>query len=365
MRYKYLICLAKVLTALLFTYPAAADIYDPGNDIENSFAEAIDSDDLMKTPAIEAMANLVKDFNKESAVEEAPLINGLSSMKEILFYARGKLDPNTKLESDLLESIDSVWRQLSGGIPQDQLARPTNWEIDSNDFTVNLIPNERVLDFKSTYLENIPSSPDAYRKAIDALGILVLTHQTMNYIKRKAALDKIGSVAEKRKAQWQVYFDESISQWPWELAFVNGPIYERKLKNEKGLGPVPDWQVIVLHPDVALEYVSGAVDGDQLKPALMVEIIGANFWSWENGAKQKGPWGLPVPLGISLIATFTDRADTDDWGYGGVIHLNHIYNIGATVRDGDTGFFVSVNLAELFENERKKAEEYLTMVGLK
>lgn len=364
MRYKYLACLAAIINTLLFAYPANANIYDPGNDIGNSFAEAIDRDDLMKTPAIAATANRVAEFNKESDVGEPRLINGLSSIKEILFFARDKLDPNIKLEADLLASIDSVWRQLSGGSPQNQLIRPTHWQIDPNDFTVNLIPNERVLDFKATYLDKVPSSPDAYRQAIDTLGILVLTSQTMNYIKRKPALEKIGAIAEKRNAQWQAYFDKSIPQWPWELSLVNGPIYERTLKNEKGLGEVPEWQMILLHPDMALEYVSGAADGDQLKPALMVELIGANFWSWQNGAKQKGPWGLPIPLGIGLITTFTDREDTDDWGYGGVIHLNHVYNIGTTVRDGDIGFFVSVNLAKLFEIKGKKAEKYLNMVGL-
>jgi hypothetical protein len=364
MRCKFYIYSTTVFAVFFFACVAVADIYDQGTDIETSFAEAIENDDVISTPGIQKTANLVKDFNDESADGGMRLINGLSSLKEILFYARMKLSPNSTLEADLLNSIESVWRQLSGSKQQNALIRATNWEIDQNDFTVNLIPDERTLDFKTTYLDKAPMSPDAYRNAIDTLGILQLTHQTMDYINRKAALGRIGAIASERKAQWQVYFDESIPQWPWELALVNGPIYGNKLKHEKGLGKLPDWQLIVAHPEVALEYVDGAADGDQLKPALMVELVGADFWSWKDGAKQKGPWGSPIPLGLGLVATFTDRADSDDWGFGGIIHFNHIYNIGATFRGSDTGIFVSVNLAKLFENKSKKAEKYFDMVGL-
>lgn len=364
MRYKFFIYLTTVLAVFVFACTAAADIYDPGVDIETSFAEAIDNDAVFKTANIQETANLVQEFNDESATSEARLVNGLSSMKEVVYYARRKLDPETPLEADLLKSIDSAWRQLSGSQPINDLSRATNWVIDQNEFTVTLLPNERILNFKATYLDQAQSSPDTYRNAIDSLGVLLLTQRTLNYINRKPALEKIGSVARKRKAQWQVYFDESIPQWPWELAFVNGPIYKHTLEHEMGLGKLPDWQLIVVHPDVALEYVAEAADGDQFKPALMVEILGANFWTWEGGAKQKGPWGLSTPLGAGFVATFADRADSDDWGFGGVIHINHIYNIGATVRDGDTGFFVNVNLAKLLENKRQKANTFLNMVGL-
>jgi len=364
MKLQKFLYLTIVIGAIFFACVAAADIYDPGNDIETSFADAIEGDALTNTPSIQKTANLVKDFNDEAAEGEKRLVNGLSSFKEIVFYSRGKLDPNTPLEADLLNSIESVWRQLSGSEPQNELIRATNWKIDQNDFTVKLIPNELFLNFKTTYLDKVPFQPDFYTKAIDALGILKLAEDTMNYVKRKAALEKIGAVARERKAQWQVYFDKSLPQWPWELALVNGPIYGNTLKHEKGLGKIPDWQLIVAHPDVALEYVGGASDGDQFSPALMIEIIGANFWSWKDGAKQKGPLGFPIPLGMGFITTFADRADADDWGFGGVIHFNHVYNVGATFRGSDTGIFVSVNLAKLFENKSKKAQEYLDIVGL-
>ncbi|MCP4451351.1 MAG: hypothetical protein GY809_07815 [Planctomycetes bacterium] len=353
-----------VFSVSFFACTAVADIYDPGTDVEASFAEVIDNDAVTHTPSIQETANLVRKFNDETADGAQRLINGLSSFKEIVFYARRTLNPNSPLEVDLLKSLESVWQQLLGSSPQDELSRPTNWRIDQDDFAVNLIPNERVLNFKTAYLDRVTLSSDAYRKAIDSIGILLLTQQTLDYVKRKDALERIGAVARERTARWEVYLDQSIPQWPWELAFVNGPIYEYTLKHEKGLGRVPEWQLIVAHPDVALEYVGGATDGDQFKPALMIEIIGADFWSWETGAKQKGPLGLPFPLGAGLVATFTDRANSDDWGLGGVIHINHIYNLGATVRGSDTGIFFSVNLAKLFEDKRKKADKYLRMAGL-
>jgi hypothetical protein len=367
MRRNLYISLTTVFAVFFFACVAAADIFNPGTDVETSFAEAIDSDAVFNTPSIKKIGEQVELFNKENASGEERINNGMNSFKQMKEYARQKLDPGVKLENDLLKSIEDVFNQLWGLSLQNELLRPTNWDIDRNDFRVNLIKNElneRVLDFKTTYLDKVSSSPDAYRNAIDSLGILLLTHRTLNYINRKVALEQVGAVAREREAQWQIYFNESIPQWPWELAFVNGPIYKYTLKNEKGLGKVPDWQLIVAHPDVALEYVDGAADGDQFRPALLVEIVGADFWSWEDGAKQKGPWGLPFPLGAGLVATFSDRGESEDWGFGGVLHINHIYNIGATFRGSDTGIFVSVNLAKLFENKRSKADKYLNIVGL-
>jgi len=364
MRRKRYITLTIVSSVLFSVCVEAADIYDYGTDIEGSFAEAIDDDAVTNTPNIRETAKLVNKLLDEDDDGDLRLRDGLRALKEIMFYARRTLDPiNNVLEADLLESIEGVWGQLSGSRPQNPLSRATNWEINQDNFTVNLIPGKRVLDFKITYLDKVASSPGEYRKAIDSLGILLLTSHTLNYINRKEALKKIGAVARERRAQWQVYFDESIPQWPWELGLVNGPIYEHTLKHEKGLGKVPDWQLIVAHPDVALEYVDGAADGDQFRPSLMVEIVGVDFWSWEHGAKQKGPWGLPIPVGAGFVATFADRADSKDWGFGGVIHINHTYNIGATFRGSDKGIFFSVNLAKLFEDKRKKADKYLSLAG--
>ncbi|MDF7801597.1 hypothetical protein P4C99_19120 [Pontiellaceae bacterium B1224] len=346
---------------------ASADIYNYGTDVESAFAEAIDDDNdaLFETASLSNVSASVFQFNDEDVKDNiVRLENGLSSMKEIVFYAREKLDSSVELEGDLLEAIESVWRQLSGSAATNILIRPTSWEIDGDSFVLELGPQEQILNFQTTYLDNVASAPAAYTNAIDTLGILQLTYQTLNYVKRKNAVGEIGAVAEERKAQWDVYFNESIPQWPWELALVNGPIYAHSLKNEKGFGKVPEWQMIVAHPDLAIEYVKDAADGDQFMPALLIEIIGANFWIWEDGDKQKGPWGFPVPLGAGVVATYSDRAGIDDWGFGAVIHIDNVYNIGATFRGSDTGVFFSLNLAKLFENKSNEAKKYLNMIGM-
>ena len=368
---KGFLCLISTFTLLVFTCStvAATDIYkydkdDPGN----SFAEAImNRDALYRTQKIKKTATRVKSSYDENKKGEVRLEAGLGALKDILFYAKEELSLDSKSESEmnfearLLESIDTVWRQMSGSIPVDEKIEPESWKIDKFDFTVTGLS----LDFNENYIKRVPSSPEIYEAAIDALGILMLTHDTLQYVYKKAAVDAIGKLAEKRVDRWQTYFDKSIPQWPWELALVNGPIYAHALRDQPGMGKVPEWQMIVAHPDVLLQYVDAADDGDQFKPALMVEVVGGNFWSWGKGAEQKGPWGFPVPLGAGFIVTYSDRSNTDDWGFGGILHINHLYNFGVTSHGGDIGFFVSVDLAKLFENKKKKADKYLDMFGLK
>jgi len=337
-------------------------IYSPGSDKEASFGNAIDSFNLLKTPKIIAIASLAKNYRvKNPKNTEERYTNGLYSLKAIVFYARENLNPKVKLEADLLQSIESVWCQLLGSQPIDDLSRNTNWKIEDTDFTVKLIPDKLILDFKTTYLES--NNKDAFKNAIDTLGILQLMFETLNYFHRKSAFEKIETIVKERKAQWQVYFDKSVPQWPWEYA-LNGLIYKHSIKKQKALGKVPEWQLIFVHPEAAMEYIDIAADGNQFKPALMIEIIGADFWRWEKRGKQKGPWKIPCPIGAGFVATISDRAGMDDLGLGGIIRFNHVYSIGATFRDGDIGIFVNVNFGKPLVNNYKKVDKYLDMVGL-
>jgi hypothetical protein len=84
--------------------------------------------------------------------------------------------------------------------------------------------------------------------------------------------------------------------------------------------------------------------------------------------KLKADISRPDPvnatLGAGLVAAFVDGADSDNCGYGGVIHINHVYTICATLHGSDTGIFVSIKLAKQFEDKRKRVDKYLNMVGL-
>lgn len=224
------------------------------------------------------------------------------------------------------------------------------WKINSDN--LQWTPNiETTVDFAKDFLDGkcvSPSSQEcitAFGKAVEALRLAELTYRSVALCKA-VKINEAYVFFKKRVKQREEYRD-GFAQWPWEELFVNGPIYREKTKNVPGSPPPPTSQLIVLHPDIVMEYMPDAKDGDQFKPAFMVELIGINSWEWEKDGNMGGPF-FGLPIGASLVTTFSDREDQSDWGWGGIVHINHIFNFGLSFRDSDPGYFVSVNLAELF-----------------
>jgi len=142
------------------------------------------------------------------------------------------------------------------------------------------------------------------------------------------------------REDWEDYLNNGRSQTLPEL-LVNSYLYRRN--EDAQFDPPPDWQWIVLHPDLVLEYVGDADDGEQFNEGLMVEL-GANNW-------RQHRWYLPS--GGAIIAMYSDRSEVSDWGYGVALHFANVYTLGVSRRSGDTGYFVSVDLLKLAEDKKK------------
>ncbi|PWG61448.1 hypothetical protein [Sediminicurvatus halobius] len=147
-------------------------------------------------------------------------------------------------------------------------------------------------------------------------------------------------------AQWQAYLDDARSQTLLELT-LNSYLYRRD--EDARFAPPPERQWILLHPNLVMEYVEGAEDGDQFQEALMLEVVGVNYWRQER-------WYLPS--GGSLIALYSDRREVEDWGYGAALHFANAYTVGVSRRDDETGFFLTVDLLKLVENRRTILESF-------
>jgi hypothetical protein len=158
------------------------------------------------------------------------------------------------------------------------------------------------------------------------------------------ALAFAGYVAELA-ADWQDYLSNGRSQTLLEL-LVNSYLYRRS--EDARFSPPPDWQWILLHPDLVLEHVGDADDGEQFNEGLMVEI-GANYWRQDR-------WYLPS--GGAVVAMYSDRAGVSDWGYGIALHFANAYTLGVSRRSGDTGYFLSMDLLKLFEDKKKTLERF-------
>lgn len=153
-----------------------------------------------------------------------------------------------------------------------------------------------------------------------------------------AAVQEAEARAAARDARWRSYFAEARSQYPWEL-LVNSWRYESRVRSELGISGPPDWQWIVMHPDVGMQYVRSAAPGDRFKPALLLEVIGYNWWTWGGDHRPRNAWG------VSLVRTYADTASVPSGAWGVALHRNNKYSLTLTRRGGKTGILLSVDLA--------------------
>lgn len=185
--------------------------------------------------------------------------------------------------------------------------------------------------------------------AADCFGVLDEYADLYNYAQATYASDSALAFARYARdlgEQWEAYLDDARSQTLLELT-LNSYLYRRE--EDARFAPPPERQWILLHPNLVVEYVDEADDGDQFKEALMLEVVGVNYWRQER-------WY--VPSGGSLIALYSDRREVEDWGYGAALHFANAYTVGVSRHSGDTGVFLTVDLLKLVENRRTILESF-------
>lgn len=151
--------------------------------------------------------------------------------------------------------------------------------------------------------------------------------------------------------EWDTYFGGARAQTFADIA-VTTFLERHHFKKDFLVGPSPR-QWFVLHPNVVLEQVDAAPEGEQFKPALSVEWIGLNWWKKSF---------IGIPFGLSLTSVYSDRPEVDDIGHGVTLHFDNKYTIGYSYRDGDSGFYLSLDLVKLFEDQQQQMERYRSRI---
>lgn len=301
-----------------------------------------------------------------SSSETEPLSAALAAFDTCLIEAQAFANGGGGITARQLAGELAAYRQLIEA--KGRLDLFPQWEVSVDDrspaqLSITLVRPDATIRLIRNYFDENSSFFEVaggYQKAAHAIRLAKLGEAVHQYLVKEMKFDLLERHFEKRGRQWDHYFTTAIPQWPWEN-MINGAIYEKAIEGKTGSVEPPTFQVIAAHPDVVLEYVPDAEDGQQFKGALMVEVVGVNFWKWKDNGDMGGVlFGYPV--GVGLVTTFTDRAGLDDWGYGGILHLNHLFNIGVTVRDGDVGYFVSANLARLFRKGTEKRDEVMSKI---
>ena len=139
---------------------------------------------------------------------------------------------------------------------------------------------------------------------VECYNVLIDFQVAINEYKYHLILEQTDKAIKSLKlysAEWDEYFTKARSQTPWELA-LNSLIFHDKITADTFVLP-PKYQWILLHPNILLEYVDEAAEGDQFKEALAIELAGINFWNKR------------IPYGFSAMCTYSDRDGVRDFGY--------------------------------------------------
>lgn len=279
----------------------------------------------------------------------------------VVNYVTGEIPNHAQAERDLLAAvareIEAVRVQVSANVAlEDRDAKGWEWDGERKLFLGLPVLGVARLDV------NCPPSPVEVCERAGAAGKVVfraaaLVKQSLdvrNLEVHQRALD----LARARDKKWTQYFDDARLQFPWEL-YANGLRYARENRKAGGFADVPKDQWILLHPGVGLEYVRHAPRGSRFEPALVVEIVGYNRWSW----KRDGSMGTAI--GASLIQTYSDRMGLKSSRPGVMLHYNHKYSLAVTRGNGETGLMLSMDLSRLVTRVEDEARSKFRQLGTK
>jgi len=174
----------------------------------------------------------------------------------------------------------------------------------------------------------------------------------------KPTKDALAAQVAAKNALWDDYLYTSKPMLPFDFVLTDllDGRWSKSDQYPQGFREPPATQWFLLHPAVGLEYASGAMEGEQMKPVLYLEIVGANRWN------ARDRW-LNMPFldrlsGVSLITSYADRPGTKNPGIGVLLTFDNIYSIGIARYDSSTtGVFLSFDLANLYRDKLRPSYE--------
>ena len=140
---------------------------------------------------------------------------------------------------------------------------------------------------------------------------------------------------EKLDAEWSEFLIEGKPMFPLDLGATDllYRLLSKEYRTASGFRRPPEFQVYFAHPAPGFEFSSDAADGEKLKEALTLELLGLNYWKGD------------LLTGVSFIANWVDRAGSENVGLGLQLTWNSKYSLSVVRHGGDTGILLSLDLA--------------------
>jgi hypothetical protein len=175
--------------------------------------------------------------------------------------------------------------------------------------------------------------------AATQMRMAVLVDQTLQIL-MEPTRDAYRKRLEMLDRRWQSYLHDSRSSYPWEW-LANDLVFGRK--QEDGFEEPRTQQLLIAHPDVALQYAT--FGGDRLSEALTLEVLGFASYRWGRDDKLKLRWG-----GSAFVGWRGDTNETPYWGL--IAHFAHGGAFGVGYRSSagvaEWSVFASGDVGKLF-----------------
>lgn len=164
-------------------------------------------------------------------------------------------------------------------------------------------------------------------------------------------------------AQWESYQKGGKHQYIWEV-WANSVRMGKDLcpedagsRMKMGFCKVPTSQLIVFHIEPAVRLSRTAKKSSELKPALMVELLGYYSWDWKK-VGEKETADMVGRKGVSLAASYTNTDGEARRGFGPMFHMGN-WSLALTKASGGRwSAVVNVALADrIFERKDSFIED--------
>ena len=245
-------------------------------------------------------------------------------------------------------AIQPKWKEVATGTDETLL--------DGRPFNLNAPPA----------CENARPCP-AFQSRLGLIRVANLLARLQRY-SQDSSLELQYAQSELALARWEAYRAKAHHQYIWEVA-VNGLRMGRDLCPEEagtglrmGFCKVPDSQLILLHPEAALRWSRSATKASELKPAILIQLIGWYGWDWATvGGRETAE--LANRRGLSLAATYTSTPNEKRWAFGPMFHYGD-YSLAVT-KAGDGGkwsIVLNLSLGERYFGRKQQVVDELAKI---
>ncbi|HEY5489872.1 MAG TPA: hypothetical protein VIK25_01665 [Gemmatimonadaceae bacterium] len=285
-----------------------------------------------------------------------PVLKATSRERDIARDTRGEASPERAMLLALDSSVTLVRSAVEAGLraTDDKVLLTGTWAWDPNTAAFGDLPL-RVASMVNDACAPVTAEActGSVRTAEFVLRASKLVERSLAYYGRPFLAAALAGTT-RRDAQWTAYFGQTLVQFPWELA-LNSARFTRAARAKSGFAMPPSDQWVLLHPMVGVEYVWSASKGSRMTPAVAMEILGYNRWSWNAANKPAGA------LGASVVAAFSDRANADNVGYGLLVRYAHRYSLTVTSRGGKSGVLLSSELGTWLSGKQDQAQDAMRL----